>query len=56
MAAAPQPEQVEPIDWIEQADLANHDEPKLRAIYAAAEEQGAVQADLDYIRNQAGES
>jgi hypothetical protein len=56
MAAAPQPEQVEPIDWIEQADLANHDESKLRAIYAAAEEQGAAQADLDYIRNQARES
>lgn len=51
-AAEPEP-QIEPVDWVEQADLANHDEAKLRAIYATAEANGAAQADLDYIRNQA---
>jgi hypothetical protein len=57
--AAPNPEpQVGdgPIDWCAQAELANHDESKLRAIYAAAEQAGAYAAELDYIRNQAKES
>lgn len=59
-AAEPEPQQeteppVEPVDWIEQADLANHDEVKLRAIYAAAQQAGAAQPDLDYIRAQAAQ-
>ena len=52
---APAPKQAapEPVDWIEQADLANGDVDKLRTIYTAAEKAGAAQADLDYIRAQA---
>ena len=50
---APKQAAPEPVDWIEQADLAQGDVDKLRAIYTAAEKAGAAQADLDYIRAQA---